>query len=54
MRVSQLGYHLDAAAGYLEFQGTVRTQDKTSLRRLSDALRQTPAVIQFTLAPSGD
>lgn len=53
-KVAELGYHMNTGGNYFEYRGVIRTLDKRNLRKLSDALRQNPTVMEFRLAPTGD
>ncbi len=53
-RVAEVGYHMNASAGYFEYRGVMRTLDKGNVRRFAETLRNNPAVVEFRLAPTSN
>lgn len=52
--VAEVGYHMSAGGNYFEYRGVIRTLHKKNLRLLSETLRQSPDVLEFRMAPTGD
>ena len=52
--IANLQYRLTQDGKQFEYRMMLRTQDPDSLRQLSDALLQTPAVAEFRIYPTGD
>jgi putative Mg2+ transporter-C (MgtC) family protein len=52
--VANMSYALRDDGKHLEYQMTVRSQDRDSSRRLAEALAQTDKVLEFRITPTGD
>jgi putative Mg2+ transporter-C (MgtC) family protein len=52
--VAEIGYRQNTVGQYLEYRGVIRTKDVRNMRRLTDALRALPAVMEFSLEPASN
>jgi putative Mg2+ transporter-C (MgtC) family protein len=53
-RLSNLHYRLDAQAGFFEYQMVIQAAGAIKVRTLTESLGQMPAVLQYSIAPTGD
>ncbi len=53
-KVASLTYRLTGEGRYFEYRGVISTLDATNVRKLSETLRDSPAVAEFRLALTGD
>ena len=52
--IANLGYRLDGEGRIRRHSMTIRTTDRSSAGRLSDALESTDTVLEFRISPAGD
>jgi putative Mg2+ transporter-C (MgtC) family protein len=53
-RVTNLHYRMDAPGGFFEYKMTIQAARATKARDLTEALNKHPAVIEFSVVPTGD
>jgi putative Mg2+ transporter-C (MgtC) family protein len=53
-RLSNLSYRLDVRGGFFEYKMTIQAARASKARTLTDALNKHPAVVEYSVVPTGD
>jgi putative Mg2+ transporter-C (MgtC) family protein len=53
-RLSSLNYRLDAPGGYLEYRMVIQAARASKARTLTETLNKHPAIVEYSVVPTGD